>query len=210
MRPHPSTRRTRVQDNSLAAYESVDHVGLKHEFALTTDGVTPLLVERLQLMGIPNRTIYGPRHYLGAARITTTSDGLFEFHEDGEFALIVPEGEPEWPGWDEVHDLIAFMPDSPGRWWRRRGEVDLLGASNITPWRLSPLTIHETPLSWLQAGADGICIVDWAIDPIARLGGAGPLEAETPAIKMRLERRIKEVALASFDVSVTEEVCHAA
>ena len=97
MRLHPSTRRTRVQDNSVAAYESVDHVGLNHEFALTTDGVTPLLVERLQRMGIPNRTIYGPRHYLGAARITTTSDGLFEFHEDGEFAdrdrIVAPDVE---------------------------------------------------------------------------------------------------------------------
>ena len=180
------------------------------EFALTTDNVTPFLVERLQRMGIPNRIIFGPRHYLGAARIVHHSSGLFEFHEDGELALIVPEGVPEWPGWTEVHDLIAFKPDSPERWWRRRGEVDLLGTSNITPWRLSPLTIHDTPLSWLQAGADGVAIVDWGLDPIARLGGAGHLEAETWALKHRLERRIQEVAVASFDITVMEEARHAA
>ncbi len=183
---------------------------LGREFGRATDGVTPLLVEHFQRMGIPRRIIFGARHYLGAGRITTTSAGVFEFHDDGELALIVPEGVPEWPGWAEVHDLIAFKLDSPTRWWRRRGDADLLGAFNITPWRLSPLVIHETPLSWLQAGADGICIVDWDLDPITRLSGAGYLEAETPALKKRLERRIQEAALASFDIAVTEEVRHAA
>ncbi len=185
-------------------------IDLAAEFALTTDGVTPLLVAHIQRMGIPRRIIFGARHYLGAARITTTPDGLFEFHDDGELALIVPEGVPEWPGWAEVHDLIAFKPEAPGRWWRRRGDVDLLGASNITRWKLNPTTIHETPLLWLQAGADGVCIVDWGLDPIARLGAAGYLEAETSALKRQLERRIQEVALASFNIEVIKEVRHAA
>ena len=183
---------------------------LDREFALASDGVTPLLIERFQQMGISNRIIYGPRHYLGAARVVTASDGLFEFHDAGEIAIVVPEGEPEWPGWAWIDDLIAFKLDSPERWWRRRAEVDLLGTSNITPWRLSPLTIHDTPLSWLQAGADGVAIVDWGLDPIARLGGAGHLEAETWALKHRLKRRVQEVALAAFDITVTEEVHDAA
>ncbi len=183
---------------------------LADEFALATDGVTPLLVGRFRQMGIPNRIIFGARHYLGVARIVTHSDGLFELHDDGEPALIVPEGKPEVPGWEWIEDLIAFMPDDPSRWWRRRADVDLLGTSNITPWRLSPLTIHDTPLSWLQAGADGVAIVDWGLDPIARLSGAGYLEAETPALKRRLGRRIQEVALASFDIPVREEAPHAA
>ncbi len=183
---------------------------LDHEFALTTDGVTPLLVERLQRMGIPNRVLFGVRHHVGAARIVTTSDGLFELHPDGEIALVVPEGVPEVPGWDEIYDLIAFRPSRPHRWWRRRGDVDLLGASNITPYRLSPITIHETPLSWLQAGAAGICILNWGFNPIATLDRAGHLEAETPALKRRLERRIQEAALATFDIAVMEEARHAA
>ena len=185
-------------------------VDLDREFALTTDGVTPLLVERLLQWGIPKRIVYGPRHYLGVARIVATSDGLFEFHDDGDRAVIVPEGEPEVPAWDEIHDLIAFLPAEPSRWWRRRGDVDVLGASNITPWRLSPLTIHETPLSWVQAGADGVCIVNWALDPIVTLERARHLEVETPALKKRLESRVQEVALASFDISVLEEVRHVA
>ncbi len=183
---------------------------LEHEFALTTDGITPLVLEYFQRLGIPNRIMYGPRHHVGVARIITSSDGLFDFHDDGERALIVPEGVPEVPAWDEIHDLIAFKPENPARWWRRRGDVDLLGAFNITPWRLPPLTIHETPLSWLQGGANGICIVDWGFDPNARLVGAGHLALETPALRSRIEHRITEAALAPFNIDIKKEVRHVA
>ncbi len=107
---------------------------LEHEFAFTTDGITPLVVEYFKRLGIPNRVIYGVRHHVGVARIITSSDGLFEIHDDGERALIVPEGVPEVPAWDSIHDLIAFKPDSPGRWWRWRGDADLLGAYNMSCW----------------------------------------------------------------------------
>ncbi len=183
---------------------------LTTELAHTQDTLGPEWYARFCELGIPNRVTFGVRPLVGIGHIVPHSSGLFEFHDDGDLGLIVPEGEPEVPGWAWIDDLIAFMPDNPSRWWRRRGEVDLLGAANITPWRLSPLVIYETPLSWLQAGADGICVVDWAIDPIARLVGTGYLEAETPALKRRLERRIQEVALASFDIAVMEEARHAA
>ena len=96
---------------------------LAHEFALTTDGVTPLVVERLRRLGIPDRVIYGPRHLVGVDRIVNHSSGLFEFHEDGDLALIVAEGEPEVPGWADVYDLIAFKPETPSRWWLRRNSM---------------------------------------------------------------------------------------
>jgi hypothetical protein len=153
-------------------------------------------------MGIPNRIIFGARHHVGVAPIVTHSDGLFELHDDGEAAVIVPEGVPEWPAWDEIHDLIAFKPEDPSRWWRRRGDVDLLGASNIIPWRLSPLTIQETPLSWLQAGAKGICIVNWGLDPFTALLRGGDLVTESPALKAQLKRRITEAALEPVKITV--------
>ena len=204
-----------TSNRKSAQLDAIDRLGLfrsklDDELALATDNVTPLVVERFLQWGIPRRIVYGPRHYIGVTRIVAHSSGLFEFHDDGERALIVPEGVPEVPGWDEIHDLIAFKPDRPDRWWRRRGDVDLLGISNISPWRLSPLTIHETPLSWLQAGAAGICILNWGFNPIATLDRAGHLEAETPALKRRLERRIQEAALATFDIAVMEEARHAA
>ena len=175
---------------------------LDHEFALTTDGVTPLVVERLRRLGIPDRVIYGPRHLVGVGHIVTHSSGLFEFHPEGDLAFIVAEGEPEVPGWADVYDLVAFAPDNPSHWWLRRGEVDLLGAYNMAPWKLSPTTIHETPLSWLRAGAAGICIVDWGLDPATALLPAGDLVAETPALEARLEGRITEAPLEPFKITV--------
>ncbi len=176
--------------------------GLDHEFALTTDGVTPLLVERLRRWCIPSKVVYGPRHLIGVGRIITHDCGLFEFHDDGDPAIIVAEGEPEVPGWYEVHDLIAFKSEDPKHWWLRRGAVTLLGAYNMTPCKLGPTMIHQTPLSWLQAGATGICVVDWGFDPLSALLSAGNLVAETHALRARLERRITEAALESFKITV--------
>ena len=190
-------------------------VDLDHEFALTTDGVTPLLVERLRRWCIPSKVVYGPRHLIGVGHIITHDCGLFEFHDDGNLAIIMAEGKPEGPGWLEIYDLIAFKLDDPSRWWLRRAAVDLLGAYNVTPWKLGTTTIHETPLSWLQAAATGICILDWGFDPLSALLPAGDLVAETPALKARLERRIVEVALGSFQITVASpgdgsEACDAA
>jgi hypothetical protein len=175
---------------------------LDHEFALTTDGLDHAWIKSFQELGIPKRVLFGPRYHLGVGRIVTHSSGLFEFHVDGDPAIIVAEGEPEWPGWLELYDLIAFKLDDPSRWWLRRGAVDLLGSYNMTPWKLGTTTIHETPLSWLQAGATGICIFDWGFDPLSALLPAGDLVAETPALKARLERRITEAALEPFKITV--------
>ena len=175
---------------------------LTTELALTQDPLGPEWYARFRKLGIPDRVIFGVRPLIGVGRIVTHSSGLFEFHEDGELAIIVAEGEPVVPGWADVYDLAAFVPSKPDRWWLRLGQVDLLGAYSMTPWRLSPTTIQETPLSWLQAGADGVCILDWKLDPRTTLLPAGDLVAETPALKARLERRITEAALEPFKITV--------
>ena len=185
---------------------------LTTELAHTQDPLGPNWYARLRALGVPNRVIFGVRPLVGVGHIVPHSSGLFDFHDDGDLALVVAEGEPEVPGWAEVHDLIAFKPDDPGHWWLRRGEVNLLGRANMTPWKLSPTTIHETPLSWLRAGADGICVVDWAFDPLTALLPGGDLVAETTSLKVRLERRITEAALEPFKITVgtTSEVRDAA
>jgi hypothetical protein len=101
--------------------------------------------------------------------------------------------------------LVSWFPQ---RWWRRRGEVQVLGSGNIRPEPVFPLTLHDNPLSWLQAGARGVCVIDWRVDP-ERFLRAGPIEAETPSLKARLARRIQSAALAKFDISVSE-ISHAA
>ena len=187
-------------------------IDLYTELELTQRPSGTAAFARFRELGIPNSAIFGDRALVRVARIVTHSDGFFDFHDEGEPAIIVPEGEPEVPGWAEIDDLVAFKPTDPGNWWLRRGAVDLLGAYNIRPWKLAPTRIFESPLSWLKAGGNGVCILNWALNPGSVLLGAGHLQVESLALKTRLESRIKEAALAPFHIKVatTPEARHAA
>ncbi len=137
---------------------------LEYEFGLAIDGVTPLMVERFQRMGIPNRVLFGARHYLGAARVATTKDGLFEFHDDGDLAWIVPAGRRDQDGvLVDVDDVVAFFRPRPRIWFLRLGAITLLGDEelDLSRWRREPFLLHETPLEYALAGGVGGCIVDW-------------------------------------------------
>ena len=61
-------------------------------------------------------------------------------------------------------DLVAWFNDRPGEWWLRKGdETPVLGARQLAGSEMTaaPLPIYPTPLAWLEAGGDGICILDW-------------------------------------------------
>ena len=146
---------------------------------------------------------------IGVAKVQTFPSGFYEPNDDGDNVLIAAEGRPASPIWDTLDDLIAFDPKAPGRWWRRHGEVQFLGGYNIRVEPTFPLTIHETPLSWIQAGAQGLCIVDWSFDP-ERFLYAGPLEVESDQLKARLEKRIRQAAAERFEIVVPKEIRNAA
>ena len=187
-------------------------IDLFTELELTQRPLGPAAFARFREMGIPNGVIFGDRALVGVARVVISTGELFEFDDEGEPAIIVVEGEPEVPGWAEIDDFVAFKPADPGNWWLRRGAVDLLGAYNIRPWKLAPTRIFESPLSWLKAGGNGVCILNWALNPGSVLLGAGHLQVESLALKTRLESRIKEAALVPFHIKVatTPEARHAA
>ena len=184
-------------------------VDLGAELADAVCNLPPTTITRLRCFGIPESVILDLPLMIGVAKVQTFPSGFYEPSEDGDPAVIIAEGWPEPPIWDVIEDLIAFKPQEPGRWWRRRGEVQLLGTYNIRPEPVFPLTIHETPLSWLQAGAHGVCIVDWSIDP-ERLLCAGPLEVESDQLKARLERWIRQAAFEKFEIAVPRNIRHAA
>jgi hypothetical protein len=57
-------------------------------------------------------------------------------------------------------DLAAWEPKT-GRLALWLGRVSMLGQDNLYGWRLGkPLMVHETPLEWLQAGRDGVFVID--------------------------------------------------
>ena len=175
-------------------------IGLEDEFSAAVCSIDSGRFAALRVAGVPDKAI--SQHMVGMARIQPHRGGLFDVVDDGDLAVLQPVGE--WDGLNWVlEDLVAFHLDRPDRWWLRRGAVQILGAQNIRPEPVFPLTLHDTPLSWLQAGAGGVCVIDWRVDP-ERFLYAGPIEADSPSLKARLERRIQSAALAKFNISVSE------
>src|SRR5690349_18096681 len=64
--------------------------------------------------------------------------GLYELatedHPEAVFALQMPVVDA-----GEVLDLVAWLPDDPLTWWRRRGAATMLGGHNL--WRPLPAEI---------------------------------------------------------------------
>jgi hypothetical protein len=178
-------------------------IGLEEEFSAAVCNIDSGRFAALRAAGVPDRAF--SQHMVGMAPVETHRGGLFDIADDGALAVLLPVGE--WDGLNWIlDDIVAFYPDQPDRWWLRRGAVQILGSGNIRPEAVFPLALHDTPLSWLQAGASGVCVIDWRADPDVF---AGPIEAESHSLKARLERRIQAAALAKFDISVSE-VSHAA
>ena len=107
----------------------------------------------------------------GLANIKALRGGRFEFAEDGLTAVVIPaydtipgtlDANPE-RHLEHLVDLVAVDLDHPERYWRRSGEALVLGAAylEIAGQVLEPVPVSKNPLTWLKAGGDGICILDW-------------------------------------------------
>jgi hypothetical protein len=60
----------------------------------------------------------------------------------------------------QLIDLAAWEPET-GRLALWVGRISMLGQDNLYGWRLGdPLMVHETPPEWLQAGREGVFIID--------------------------------------------------
>ena len=175
-------------------------IDVEDEFSQACCNINPERLAALRAAGVPD-AVYAD-HLVGMAPIEPHRGGLFDIADVGDPAVLLPVGE--WGGLNwKLEDLVAFYLDRPGRWWRRLGAVQVLGAENIAPEPVVPLRLHDTPLSWLRAAARGACVIDWRVDP-ERFLYAGPIEAESHSLKARLERRIQQAALAKFQISVSE------
>ena len=176
-------------------------VDLHDELAAAVCNLPPATITRLQCFGIPESVIFGLPLMVGVARVQTFPSGFYEPNDNGEYAVIVGAGQRADPVWDTLDDLIAFKHSEPGLWWRRLGAIQVLGVESIRPEPVFLLRLYDTPLSWLQSGPQGVCVVDWRVDPNVLVG---PIEAESPSLKVRLEQRIRSTALAKFQISISE------
>jgi hypothetical protein len=86
----------------------------------------------------------------------------------------------------QLIDLAAWEPET-GRLALWLGRVSMLGQDNLYGWRVGdPLTVPETPLEWLQAGREGVCVIDpQRASPLLRM--VEPLGVKRPAFGRQLQ-----------------------
>jgi hypothetical protein len=82
-------------------------------------------------------------------------------------------------------DLAAWEPET-GRLALWLGRVSMLGQDNLYGWRIGePLVVHETPLEWLQAGREGVFVIDpQRASPLLRM--VEPLGVRRPEFGRRM------------------------
>ncbi len=90
-----------------------------------------------------------------------------------------PTGTPAFilPAWDGsapsiycgvedpmLIDMIAWWPDDARRWWYRQDDFDAaLGGDHLDLAHTAgrPVSLHQTPLQWLQADCRGACLLNY-------------------------------------------------
>lgn len=145
------------------------------------------------------------RDHVGAGPVLIEG-GRYQPHNDGEWVFLTPITHIDGDAWrkhvwggcctedearlwfTEIVDIVAWHPATPGRWARRTGEADMLGA--VMPGEA--VRVHQTPLGWLRGGGEGVCFLDDNRVTIAgELRQAARVIAESPA-HARLLREICE------------------
>ena len=145
------------------------------------------------------------RPWFGRARIATRPDGIYEPDLAGEWAVVAGAFDAN----GELGDLVAWFPERPGQWWRRTGDIPVLGARELAiaadgGWSI---WLFPTPNDWLFAHGDGVCIIDWAVPLDWLFDGVARVECPDPALGDRLARALRRW---EPDITLTREVRHAA
>jgi hypothetical protein len=144
----------------------------------------------------------------GVERIDVDDAGRWWPAETGKPALVVPvieRGEPI--------DIVAFRSSQPARWWWRIGVGGLLGHDvlNRDIWPGDELAVVSTPIAWISAAGEAVCILDWdlpdhELSPMRDFHG---IHCDTPILASRLRKRLAQPRKVP-PISVPKEAAHAA
>jgi len=144
-------------------------------------GVEPEALARLGMRQLP----------FGALSIGTDDANRFWPDPDGFPAMIVPVYER-----GVMIDVIAFRTAEPARWWWRIGCAAMLGYDvlNASVWPGDRLRVVTTPLGWLAAAGEAVCLLDWSLpdhelSPMCDFAG---LDCDTPFLASRLRKRLSQ------------------
>jgi len=167
-----------LQDDLDRALRNVGQVHLDHVRAM---GITAEAIASLGHRQLP----------FGVERIGVDDAGRWWPDRDGKPALVVPVIE-----YGEPLDIVAFHSTQPARWWWRIGVGGLLGHDMLTRcvWPGDELRVVSTPLSWIAAAGDAVCILDWdlpdhEISPLRDFYG---LQCDSQILASRLRKRLAQ------------------
>ena len=132
------------------------HAALFDEFADAVLAIEQCHLERLACVGCKGIDI-SRAGLVGVANIEANGDGTYQRVDHGTAAVILPAREN-----DRIIDLVAFRTGEPGRFWLRAGLAAVLGYDFATMCvdLERPLPVYPTPLSWLRAGGEGLCVLN--------------------------------------------------
>lgn len=173
-------------------------------------------LSRLPALGCPLSAIARLGQFqppVGMVRALWGRGGLWQPDEAGERMLVVPVtvagGFERWGEWIETRDiidLIVFRSRQPQRWAWRTGTAWALGEKLLED-RGEPVPIVSTPLGWLAAAGEAVCILDWsASSPAWAALRHGPnLICDSDHLRQRLHRammasvRLPEMTVQSVE-----------
>ena len=170
---------------------------------------SPLILRRLQALGVSRSTVahMGDRHcFGGSARVIDIDDGLYAPSSEGMPHLILPVFED-----GGLVDLVAFSSEQPLAWLLRLGtgwSLGLIDGFERHSWE-DEVRLWASPLDWLRADRDGLCILDWSAPEVIEL-------ARLPNIRCQdrlLAERLKEALSRPYSlpqITYGEELRHAA
>lgn len=169
----------------------------------------PPLLHRLTALGVSWPTIanMGDRHYFGgSARVIDVDDGLYAPSADGEPHLILPVFERR-----NLVDLIAFTSNKPLAWLLRLGLGWSLGLLDGLEHHSGKdeVRLWATPLDWLRAGCDGLCILDWSAPDVRELTRLSRIHCQNRALSEVLKEALARPNRLP-EITYGEDIRHAA
>ena len=176
-------------------------IDLAAEMVASMDDRDDRAIAWLRHQGVPEMALWEWPGPVGVVMIETDKMGTFAPSESGRRAFV----HPVLVGaqFSELADLIAWFPDRPDRWWTRLRTGHPLGADQLEQAEFddAPVMLRRTPLSWLTAGGDGVCVLDWRVSRRA-LRAVPIIIAEDEQHGREVKRRLTEPVPALPEIRI--------
>lgn len=156
----------------------MNNLDLQSEMERAASRMRSIHFDGLKALGVPMATLgalSAKQYTVGMATIEVDEGGTFFPSPDGVPACIVAAVDPyNRPlGSAGLFDLVAFRSSNPRKWWLRTGNAYALGDHLLD--LAKPVRVVRTPIDWLAAGGDAVCVLDWSpSSPVWRELRSGP------------------------------------